>query len=101
MLQDLEKGRRTEIDAIDGQVSAAGRDLGIPTPYSDMVVAVVKAAEQFKAVIPMETGLRFFQVLDETVSGIKCPAPHSPGSWIPGREGFPDHRRCGAGHGPN
>ncbi len=71
MLQDLEKGRRTEIDAIDGQVSAAGRDLGIPTPYSDMVVAVVKAAEQFKAVIPMETGLRFFQVLDEAVSGIK------------------------------
>lgn len=69
MLQDLEKGRATEIDAINGQVGAAGRELGIPTPYSDMVVAVVKAAEQFRGVLPMEAGLRFFKILDETVSG--------------------------------
>lgn len=68
MLQDLEKGRATEIDAIDGQVSRTGRELGIPTPYSDTVVALVKAAEQFKTVIPMETGLRFFRIVDEMTS---------------------------------
>ena len=64
MLQDLEKGRATEIDAIDGKVCDTGRDVGVPTPYSDMVVACVKAAEHFRTVMPMEEGLRFFAALD-------------------------------------
>jgi 2-dehydropantoate 2-reductase len=46
MLQDLEKGRKTEIDKINGAVCEWGRKLGIKTPVNDTVVKIVKAAEQ-------------------------------------------------------
>lgn len=46
MLQDLEKGRRTEIDAINGVVSSWGKKLDIPTPICDKVVEIVKGIEE-------------------------------------------------------
>ena len=46
MLQDVEKGRRTEIDVINGAIVAAGRSLGIPTPYNESMVWMVKALEE-------------------------------------------------------
>ncbi len=48
MLQDLEKGRKTEIDAIDGVVAYWGKKLGIATPVSDKVVEIVKGIEAGK-----------------------------------------------------
>ena len=45
MLQDLEKGRKTEIAYINGIVSDKGRDFGVPTPFNDKVVELVKEAE--------------------------------------------------------
>ena len=45
MLQDLEKGRRTEISYINGYVSRKGRERSVPTPYNDFVVDLVSAAE--------------------------------------------------------
>jgi 2-dehydropantoate 2-reductase len=42
MLQDVMKGRRTEIDYLNGYVSAQGRRLGVPTPVNDAVVAAVR-----------------------------------------------------------
>ncbi len=45
MLQDIEKRRRTEIDVINGAIVEAGRRLGIPTPYNDAMVWLVKALE--------------------------------------------------------
>lgn len=44
MLQDLEKKRKTEIDFINGVVPQLAK--GIATPYNDLVVAIVKQAEQ-------------------------------------------------------
>ncbi len=46
MLQDLEKGKLTEVDAINGSVSAYGRTVGIPTPMNDMVVEIIHKIEQ-------------------------------------------------------
>ena len=46
MLQDLEKGRATEIDFINGLVCKKGRELHIPTPYNNKVVELVKRQEQ-------------------------------------------------------
>jgi 2-dehydropantoate 2-reductase len=43
MLQDVMKGRRTEIDYLNGYVSAQGRRLGVPTPVNDAVVAAVRS----------------------------------------------------------
>jgi len=39
--QDVRKKRRTEIDYLNGHVSETGRQLGIPTPFNDRIVAIV------------------------------------------------------------
>jgi 2-dehydropantoate 2-reductase len=46
MLQDVEKGRRTEIDVINGAIVDAGGRLGIPTPYNNTMVWLVKSLEE-------------------------------------------------------
>ena len=43
MLQDVMKGRRTEIEYLNGYVSQQGRRLGVPTPVNDAVVAAVRS----------------------------------------------------------
>lgn len=45
MLQDLENGKRTEVDALVGYVSRRGRQLGISTPTCDMLASLVKFKE--------------------------------------------------------
>ena len=45
MLLDHLARRRSELDAINGQVPVLGRQLGIVTPYSDTVTAVVRSME--------------------------------------------------------
>jgi 2-dehydropantoate 2-reductase len=46
MLQDIEAGRRTEVDAIVGAVAELGRLTDTPTPHIDAVYACVKLLEQ-------------------------------------------------------
>jgi 2-dehydropantoate 2-reductase len=46
MLQDVEKGRQTEIDVINGAIVEAGRRLHIPTPYNDAMVWLVKSLQE-------------------------------------------------------
>lgn len=46
MLQDLEKGKLTEVDAINGAVSDYGRKVGCPTPMNDRVVEIIHKIEQ-------------------------------------------------------
>lgn len=48
MLQDLEKGKQTEVDAINGTVSSYGRKVGCPTPMNDRVVEIIHSIEQGK-----------------------------------------------------
>lgn len=45
MLQDLEKGKKTEIGYINGIVCDKGRQFGVATPFNDKVVELVKEAE--------------------------------------------------------
>jgi 2-dehydropantoate 2-reductase len=49
MLQDVERGRPTEIDAINGAVVRLGRRLGVATPYNEALLLLVKAREQVRA----------------------------------------------------
>ena len=44
MLQDMRKGRRTEIEALNGYVSAKGRETGISTRLNDALTSLVVAA---------------------------------------------------------
>ncbi len=50
MLQDVEKGRTTEVEAICGQVVSYGRRLGIPTPINKKLLGWIQAKESGKIV---------------------------------------------------
>ena len=43
--QDLERGKRTEIDALNGFIVRRGAELGVPTPVNQSLVALVKLRE--------------------------------------------------------
>ncbi len=45
MLQDIEKGKKTEVDSINGAVCAQGRKAGVPTPMNDRVVDIIHRIE--------------------------------------------------------
>ena len=45
MLQDLEAGRKTEIDYLNGAICAMGRQFAIETPHNDAIVLQIQAAE--------------------------------------------------------
>lgn len=63
MLQDLEKGKKTEIDYINGHVSTKGKLVGIKTPYNDLVVELVKEAEEQKVLPDFNVNLEKFNRL--------------------------------------
>jgi 2-dehydropantoate 2-reductase len=46
MAQDLARGRPTEIDALNGYVVRRGKALGIATPVSEILVAMIKLLEE-------------------------------------------------------
>lgn len=46
MLQDLESGSRTEIDALNGAIVDRGRVPGVPTPINETLTDLVRLAEQ-------------------------------------------------------
>ena len=46
MLQDLERGRRTEIDAINGAVAARGAACGVAAPANEALTQLVHARER-------------------------------------------------------
>jgi len=49
MGQDMLKGRRTEIEFINGLVAAKGQEIGIPTPANAKLVEAVQLVEQGRA----------------------------------------------------
>jgi len=46
MPQDFEKGRRTEIDFINGYVAQVGEEIGVPVPMNAAVTELVHRIEQ-------------------------------------------------------
>lgn len=45
MCQDIIKGRKTEIDFLNGRVSELGRRHGVPTPVNDVLTALIRFME--------------------------------------------------------
>ena len=64
MLQDLEKGRKCEIDAINGVVCAYGKKFGVPTPYNDKVCEIVHGIEDGKYTYSFDN-VKLFAGLDK------------------------------------
>ena len=61
MLKDIEKGRKCEIDYINGVVSKEGKRLGVPTPLCDKVVELAHGIENGLYEIS-EKNLDFFEI---------------------------------------
>ena len=59
MLQDIEKGKKCEVDAINGVVCNYGRELGVPTPLNDTVVDVIHRIERGE-LKPCRDNLQYF-----------------------------------------
>ncbi|QGG47154.1 ketopantoate reductase family protein [Heliorestis convoluta] len=49
MLQDIQRGRRTEIDALNGAIVGLGKKHGIQTPVNEVIATLVKAKESLRA----------------------------------------------------
>jgi 2-dehydropantoate 2-reductase len=45
MLQDIERRRPTEIDAINGAVVREGARMGVPTPYNRALLLLINGLE--------------------------------------------------------
>jgi 2-dehydropantoate 2-reductase len=45
MLRDLERGKRLEVDALNGSVCRYGRQLSVPTPMNDFIYALLKVQD--------------------------------------------------------
>jgi len=45
LLQDVMKGRRTEVEYLNGYVVRKGREMGVPTPMNEAVVEITKRLE--------------------------------------------------------
>jgi 2-dehydropantoate 2-reductase len=45
MLQDITKGRKTEIDALNGAVFKMADEMGLKVPVNQMLTSLIKAKE--------------------------------------------------------
>ena len=60
MLQDIEKEKLTEVDAINGAVCDYGKKVGFPTPDNDKVVEIIHKIEKGE-LKPIFENLKFFK----------------------------------------
>lgn len=49
LLQDVMKGRRTEVDFLNGYAVKKGKEVGVPTPMNDAIVDLMKKVENGEA----------------------------------------------------
>jgi 2-dehydropantoate 2-reductase len=54
MLQDISRGKQTEIAALNGAISKYARELGIETPYNDFLASLIRFKEHNPSAIDMQ-----------------------------------------------
>lgn len=67
MWQDIEKGRKTEVDFVNGYVVRKGKEVGVRTPANELVTSVIKKIEEGK----LKPGLENIKEFDGIVSYLK------------------------------
>jgi 2-dehydropantoate 2-reductase len=55
--QDLMRGKRTEIDSLNGYIARRGVELGVPTPVNHALYALVKLAEESNEMAAQKSGV--------------------------------------------
>jgi 2-dehydropantoate 2-reductase len=76
MLQHVEAGKRTEIDALNARLVDEGRRLGVPTPYNDALACLLKGVEHKRREVGMRTEADY-AALEALAAREPRPAPHS------------------------
>jgi len=69
MMQHIEQGRRTEIDALNGALVREAKALGLAVPYNEAVVAVVKGLEKSRRQLLHEPPRDYARLEAEAESG--------------------------------
>jgi 2-dehydropantoate 2-reductase len=46
MLQDLERGKRTEVDYLNGAIVRLGKEAGVATPYNEVITGIIRVMER-------------------------------------------------------
>jgi 2-dehydropantoate 2-reductase len=62
MLQDIQKGKKTEVDAINGVVCETAQKVNVATPYNQMVVRIVHEFEEGNGRPGFENLARFDEI---------------------------------------
>ena len=62
LYQDILKGRRTEIEFLNGYVVKKGNEVGVRTPYSEAAVAVIKGVESGEFKVGMDNVRRVEEI---------------------------------------
>jgi hypothetical protein len=83
MMQHVEQGRRTEIDALNGALVREARALGIAVPYNEAIVAVVKGLEKSRRQ-RLRTADRLRQARGRSGKGSKEKVRRRPPAGTPG-----------------
>ena len=60
MLQDVRKGRRTEIDFLNGYVAGKGKEAGVPTPINETITGLIKRVER-REIKPDVSNIRYLE----------------------------------------
>ena len=56
------KGRKTEVDYLNGMVADKGKAMGLATPYSNAAVTVIKGVESGEFTVGIENVKRVEQI---------------------------------------
>ncbi|PKM77339.1 MAG: 2-dehydropantoate 2-reductase [Firmicutes bacterium HGW-Firmicutes-15] len=48
MLQDIQRGRKTEIDALNGAVVKLGKRYGVSTPVNEVIISLLRSKEEMR-----------------------------------------------------
>jgi 2-dehydropantoate 2-reductase len=65
MLQHVEQGRKTEIDAINGAIVREAKALGIAVPFNEALVAIVKGLEKGRRQLLHESPIDYAKLEDD------------------------------------
>ena len=82
MLQHVDAGRRTEIDALNGALVREAKALGLPVPYNEALVALLKGRE-LHAIRRREMPELDYEAWEARVAA-GDPAPEPPAVPAPG-----------------
>ena len=62
LYQDVMKGRKTEVDYLNGLVAKKGKEIGVAAPWSEAAVTVIKGVESGEFSVGMENVARVEQI---------------------------------------